>query len=125
MNRQNFIDRFYFKDDRVFDDDIGAIATRKTNAFVNQMQFDLPLKSHARARQFEPKTILISMFKKPRTDGTMDFDCHADHPSGYLLPIHLPPTLFVTLACFKIFVIHGTPPPHDHPDHSPKPSTNP
>jgi hypothetical protein len=46
------------------------------------------------------------MFKKPRTDGTMDFDCHADHPSGYLLPIHLPPTLFVTLACFIPFVVH-------------------
>jgi hypothetical protein len=125
MNRKNFINRFYFKNNGVLDDDIGPIAPGKANTFIDQMQFDLPLKSQTSARQFEFETILISMLKKPRTDGTMDLDRHADHPSGHLFPIHLPPTLFVTMVCFTPFVVHRTSPRHEQRQHPSKSPTNP
>jgi hypothetical protein len=125
MNRKNFINRFYFKNNGVFDDDIGSVAPGKAYAFINQMQLGLPLKSQTRARKLKLQAILISMLKKPRTDGTMDLDRHADHPSGHLFPIHLPPTLFVTMVCFTPFVVHGTHPQQERPRHPPKSPTNP
>ena len=117
MNRQNFIDRFYFENNRVLDNDIGPICTLESNAFVNQMQFDLSVKSHTRPRKLKVKTILISMLKKPRTDFAMNFDCHANNTPGHFLPIHRPLAHFVTLVRFETFVVHGTPPPHRQLQH--------
>jgi len=120
MNRKNPVDRFYLKDNRVFDNDIGAIAAGKTNAFINQMQFNLPLKTQTRSRQFKFKAILISTLKKPRPQGPVDFNRHADHLPRHLFPIHLSPALFVSMVCFKIFAIHGTSPQHEPPHDPPK-----
>lgn len=44
MNRQKFVARFYFEKNRVLDDDIGSISALEADAFINQMQFDLPFQ---------------------------------------------------------------------------------
>lgn len=120
MNRQNFVDRFYFKNDHVFDDDVGSIGTLKTGAFVDHMQFDLPFKSHTRSRQFKFKAIFISMLKKSWADSTVNLNRHPNHPPGHFLPIHVPPVPFVTLVFFETFVIYGTSPQHKRSNHPPK-----
>jgi len=86
MDWQYFVDRFYFKNNLVFDNDIGSIRSLETNALVNEMQFDLPFKSQTRARQFKLKTIFISMLKKPWADRAMNFDRYPNHPSDHLFP---------------------------------------
>ena len=121
MNQHDFIDRFYFDDNRVFNDEIGSISTIETYAFISYVQFGLSLKSQTRQRQFETETILVSMLEKSRTNGTMDIDRHANHPSGHFLPVHVSSAPFVTIVCFSPFVIHTTSPQHQRPNYPPKP----
>jgi hypothetical protein len=118
MERENIFDRPYFEDDRFFDDEIGSIGAIKTNSFINQWQFDLPSKSQIGERQFKPKTILINVLQKPRTNDSMHLDRQANHAIGH--PFDIPPVLFVSLAHFVIFVMHGTSPRHEPPHHPPK-----
>jgi hypothetical protein len=120
MDWQNVLNRFYFENDSFFDDNVGSISSFETNTFINQVQFDLSLKSQTRTRKFKVKTIFVSMLKKPRANRTMDLDRHPNHPSGHLLPIHLPSVPFATLAHFETFVMHGTPPRHEQLHHPPK-----
>ena len=61
MDRQNIFDRFYFDDYCFFHDNIGTVATLETNAFINQGQFDLPLKSQAGAGKLKAQTIFIDI----------------------------------------------------------------
>jgi hypothetical protein len=35
MKRQDFIDRFYFDNHRIFDNDIGSIGSLETNTLIN------------------------------------------------------------------------------------------
>jgi hypothetical protein len=120
MNQHDFVDRFYFDNNGVFDNEIGSISTIETYAFISYMQLGLSLKVQTCKRQFETETILVSMLEKSRTNGTMDIDRHANNPSGHLLPIHVASGPFVTIVCFSPFVIHTTSPQHQRPYYPPK-----
>ena len=74
MDRQYFIDRFYFKNNCILDDEISSVGAIKADALIDHMQRNLLLKSQTSPRQFKVKAIVVSMFEKPRTSIAMNFD---------------------------------------------------
>ena len=117
MNRQNLLDRFYFKDNGFFYHDIGSVSARETDAVIDQRQLDLPLKRQTAAAHFETQTIHINLLQKAWSNRLMNLDRQSNHAARDI-PRRQPDFLFSASSEHSApSVIHGTSPPHEPPHH--------
>ena len=72
MNREELVNRFYFDNQRLFDEKIQRIAFRQQDSFVLQGQRDLTVIEDSSKLQFVIKTRLIAGFEQTRTQMPVD-----------------------------------------------------
>jgi len=91
VNRGKFLDRLYFDDDQVLDQQIDAIRLRKFHAFVNGGQPELPTETQSPQAKLVPQRKLICALKQPRPQMPVYLDRRPDDQGGTLILIQLNP----------------------------------
>ena len=89
MDWQEFLDRFEFHNELVFNDKVYAVATIQLNAFVRNWKRALTLKSDTRKTQLATETFLISRLEQPWAEGFVNLYAGPNDPLGQLVDFHV------------------------------------